>query len=101
MSGRMFRVEWFVLACFLSLSSGCDSKPEQTAKPAGGAVDPEIIKRGNCMQSKGTGGGGAYNYCYYTWNKPLCTTALSECESNPPSGKCSTTPPVQKNPPPC
>lgn len=95
-----------IFACFLS-SCCCPTLPVTTpvAPPGpggqtGGISEPTVIPRGNCLESKGVGGGGAYDYCYYTLSKPLCTTALSDCQSQPPSGKCSTTNPVP-NPPPC
>jgi hypothetical protein len=59
--------------------------------------DPTSTKRGNCVELTGVSGGVPYDYCYYSFSKPMCTTAISECQSSPPSGKCATT----TSPPPC
>ena len=106
MNGKLcgLSVARLVVACFLS-SCCCPTFPVTTpvATPPGGgqfAIDPAIIPRGNCLESKGTNSGGPYDYCFYTKASPQCTTLLSECLSTPPSGKCSTTNPVP-NPPPC
>ena len=108
MNGKMCGISIGLLsfACFLS---SCTIFLNPTDNIIHGSIagdgfppgDPASFKRGNCLEVTGISMGTPYNYCYYTFAKPMCTTFLAECKSTPPSGKCSTTPPVQPNPPPC
>jgi hypothetical protein len=119
MSGRL--VARLILACFLS---SCGSPTENVvqqppAKPpanlaasptfipaspvkADGATKAEIsIKRGSCLEVVGTttdSGGvkNTYEYCYYPFKAPSCTTAFSDCRDIT-TGTCST----KTTPPPC
>jgi len=84
-------VALLIFACFLSSCS-----TPQFGPPS--ASDPGSTKRGNCLEVTGVSGGTPYDYCYYTFSKPMCTTAVIECRNI--TGKCSTTNPVP-NPPPC
>jgi hypothetical protein len=110
MSGRS--VAELTFACFL-VAQVVPANP--SASPAvilaatpPGAPTPDVppdgpggsVPRGNCLKVTGTSSGTPYAYCYYTLQKPYCTTFLSHCNSTPPSGKCSTTNPVPA-PPPC
>ena len=108
MCGRS--VARLVVACFLSScccptlsvappGATAPAPPGATALAPPGPSEPTIIPRGNCLESKGVGSGGPYDFCYYTLNKPLCSTVLTDCQNI--AGKCSTTPPIQPNPPPC
>jgi hypothetical protein len=98
-------VALLIFACFLSSCSFFLNPSDNIthgAIAAGGFPpgDPASTKRGNCVEMTGVSQGVPYDYCYYTFSKPYCSTFLSECKSTPPSGKCSTTNPVP-NPPPC
>jgi hypothetical protein len=52
--------------------------------------------RGNCLYTRTSVGGSISKKCEYSVDNifNLCLTNVSECESTPPSGKCSLTQPV-------
>lgn len=90
-------VSVLILVGFLS---SCYPEDLRHGPIAGGAFppgDPTSTKRGNCVELTGVSSGVPYDYCYYSFSKPMCTTSISSCQSSPPSGLCATT----SNPPPC
>jgi len=110
MNGKMCgrSVAWLIFAGFLSsCSSPTPSVSPGEGPPVLGPLagqpreqisEPASTKRGNCLELTGSSGGVPYDYCYYTFSKPMCTTVITDCRNI--TGKCSTTNPVP-NPPPC
>jgi len=86
------------------------SEPDTKSEPGksepdtkGGPGGLQTSQRGNCLFKRGTINGTPIEKCEYSINNvlALCPTNTNDCKSNPPSGKCSTTPPVAVAPSPC
>jgi hypothetical protein len=99
-----------IFACFLS-SCYSPAGPIVILTPAGssgsgggGGLDGGVSAPGpstttvvgNCYYTVTSVSGGVTEKCRYSVQNPfnLCSTYVSECTSNPPSGKCSATQPV-------